>query len=556
MTQRRANSRSAGARSRSNYNKPTVKNNAPSRNKRSGGGGAKIGWVLLALIVIVGVFIAMNKYKEITKDTIADGVVVDGINLSGMTPDEAYAVVQNASQDILNKMSITLRYGEKSWHFGAQELQAVVDTQKVIDEAYQAGREGNVLERYKTQQDIKSLGKILNTSIKVNRQVLFDALANLQNEIDNPMIEASVTFDPSNYSFFADQDTPDIDESRSMFTITEGKVGYVMDYEKAVADLEAALANGYTADITITAKEARPKLTRAELEESTQLLFHSSSKISSGNKKNVNRNSNIKKAIGFYKGLVVQPGEIISYNEMLGERTEAAGWLEAPTITQEKTLEDALGGGICQASTTIFNAAFMAGTKIIDRGPHSWPAYYQDFGMGMDAMVNYGTDDFIFQNTSDYPLYFNTYLWTDSYGTPGYIDVDVYGMPEKDEQGNVLHIRAESIIEENTPPSDPIYKEDVNNEFVNETWKPDTTLNKMTFVYRHPRNLIKVRVYRVWYKDCVQTGLGQWEGGTEVKREESHLDLYKSVQAIIYTKPMPVVPAPTPEPAPPGGASG
>lgn len=557
MAQRRVNSRSASTRSRSNNNKvgTTAKKHTPPRNQRSGGGGAKIGWVLLALVVIIGAFFALNKYKEITKDTIAQGVVVDGVNISGMTPEEAYAVVQNASQETLNKISVTFRYGDNTWHFGAQELQAVVDVQKVVDEAYQAGREGNIIERYKAQQDIKSLGKMLNTSVSVNKQVLFDALKNLQGEIDNPMVEASVTFDPSNYNYFADLDTPDIDESRSMFNITAGKVGYVMDYDKAVQELEAALANGYTADITITSKQAYPTRTREELEESTQLLFHSSSKISTSNRKNTNRNGNIQKAISYYKGLVVQPGEIISYNELLGERTAAAGWLKAPTITQEKTLVDALGGGICQASTTIYNAAFMAGAKIIDRGPHSWPAYYHDFGMGMDAMVNYGTDDFIFQNTSDYPLYFNTYLWTDAYGNPGWIDVDVYGMPQKDEDGNILRIRAVSNIEEDTPPPAPIYREDLENKYAAETWKPDPTLNKMTYVYRKPKNLKKVRVYRVWYKDCVESSLGQWDGGTEVKREEAHFDTYKSVTAIIYTKPMPPAPEPI-EPTPPGGASG
>jgi hypothetical protein len=129
-------------------------------------------------------------------------------------------------------------------------------------------------------------------------------------------------------------------------------------------------------------------------------------------------------------------------------------------------------------------------------------------------------------------------------------------MPQKDEHGNVLRIKADSQVIEKTPPPEPLYKEDVENKFAGETWKPDTKLNKMVYVYRHSRSLVKVKVDRVWYKDSSQVSLGNWDGGTEVKREEAHVDLYKSVQAIIYTKPMPVAPAPTDESTPPGGASG
>ena len=114
--------------------------------------------------------------------------------------------------------------------------------------------------------------------------------------------------------------------------------------------------------------------------------------------------------------MVIMPGEMVSYNEVLGERTVRNGWQEANTITAEKTLEKALGGGICQIATTLYNATFMANLKIIDRGPHSWPGYREDFGYGMDAMVNWGTDEFIFQNVSDYPVFINTYYDKDAYG--------------------------------------------------------------------------------------------------------------------------------------------
>ncbi len=561
MTQRKTYSRSSSTRNRkTQYKKPSGSKYQPTRSPnrppaRRSGGGAKILLVALLFVIIAGGAIIIIKNiptaVAVSSDTIIEGITIDGINVAGMSKEIAYTTVEQAAQNKLNNISVTFRYNDKSWTFTSSELQATINTQAVVDQAYEVGKTGSILEKRNIQEETKTAGLPLKTSISVDKDVLIEALKDVKGEIDQPMVEASITFDPSGYDYFADVSDPESYDSNDMFTITPGSVGYAMDYEKALQELNDALNNGWTADITLSVKEEHPKYTVEELEECRTLVFHSSSQISTHNKSNTNRNSNIAKAIGLYKGMVVMPGDVVDYNQILGERTIRNGWLEAPTITQEKTLENALGGGICQASTTIFNAAFMAGTKIIDRGPHSWPAYYKDFGYGMDAMVNWGTDEFIFQNTSDYPIFINTYFWYDSYKQPGYIDVDVYTMPQKDENGTVLHIRAESNIvkQEASPP--PIYREAAEGEYAGESWTVDSTLNKLIYVHRNSKGLLEVSVDRVWYKDCVETAPGVWAGGVEVKREHSHIDYYASVAAIIYTKPIPAAtaaPTFTPDP--------
>ncbi|MCK5128554.1 MAG: VanW family protein [Clostridiales bacterium] len=554
MTQRKTHKKSTG-RKRASSQPSTKKTTSSNSRKKQNGSGGNFGWLLLALFVVATGIIGAISIRNLYSENIADGVLIDNIDISGMTKEEAHKIVEEASQEKLENISVTFTYEDKSWHFGAEELQATINIDDIVDQAYETGHQGNFIERFKAQQDIKSLGAAIDLSITINKIALVDALSDVRREINNPMVEASIDFDPTDYDFFEDKKTPDVDMSREMFTIKEGSIGYEMDYDSALQQLNDALAKGWNADIEVTAKLTHPQLTAAELEEATTLIFHSSSKISAKNKENINRNSNIAKAIGHYKGLAVYPGETISYNEILGERTLEDGWLEAPTITREKILVDALGGGICQASTTIFNAAFMSGAKIIDRGPHSWPAYYLDFGYGMDAMVNWGTDDFIFINDSDYPIFFNTYFWYDTYGKPGYIDVDVYTMPQKDEDGNRLHIRPEWVKEEDTPPGEPIIREDTENEFLDKEWVADFEKGTYTYTYRQPRNTVKIRVFKVYYKDCIETEPGIWEDGVEVKREESHFDTYTGVAAIIYVKPIPVA-TPTPEPTPDGGASG
>ena len=569
MAQRRVSSRPAGSpRSRqtsSSYRKPAAsKYQSSSRYQKRpapSGGGLKVIliFIFIAVIAAGAVIIIKNlpgsgaSISANSDDTIVQGVTIDGINVGGMTKEQAATAVEQAAESKLANISINFHYKEKSWVFTATELQAAVNAQTVVDQAFELGKEGTSKEKRQIQEQIANEGRQFKTDIAVDVAVLTESLKDVKSEIDQPMVEASITFDPTGYNYFEDIALPDQDLSQSMFTITPGSVGYVMDYEKAVQQLNDALTNGWTADITLEVKEEHPKYTVEELQECTTLIYHSFSKNT--HREDTARNSNLAKALSFFKGMVIMPGEVVDYNAILGERTERDGWQEANTITAEKTLEKALGGGICQIATTLYNAAFMANLKIIDRGPHSWPGYREDFGYGMDAMVNWGTDELIFMNDSEYPIFINTYYDIDSYGRLSYCDIDIYTMPQKDENGNRLYIRPASTIVLNEEPPAPEYREDTEGKYAGETWKYDSKLNKEVFVYRDSKNKLQVSVDKVWYIDAVERQPGVYEGGVEVKRETDHSDFYNFVQAIIYTRPAPTpTVAPTSTPTPSGGS--
>lgn len=571
MTQRKSYSRTSGTRSSGNrtsgsrnqaasYRKPSGSKYQPSKNTGrtytpQGGGGAKIFLVALLLVVVIGgaVLIIKNlptaSAVSIDSTSMIEGITIDGINVAGMDKEAAYAAVEQAAQTRLNNISVTFRYSDKSWAFTSSELQAAVNTQAVIDRAYSAGRssEDNKVNKQEIA-DTKNFGLVLKTDISVDKDFLIEALKDVKEEIDQPMVEAQILFDPTNYNFFEDKSDPSQDLAQTMFTITPGSVGYVMDFDKAVMELNDALTNGWTADITLNVIEEQPKYTVEELQECTTLIYHSYSKNT--HREDDNRNTNLMKALGYFKGMVIMPGELVSYNEVLGERTERAGWKEANTITAEKTLEKALGGGICQIATTLYNAVFMADMKIIDRGPHSWPGYRTDFGYGMDAMVNWGTDELIFQNTSEYPIFINTYYDLDGYGRMSYADIDIYTMPQKDESGKRLYISpACTVVSKEDPPA-PEYREATDGQFAEKTWTYDATLGKEVYEYRSSKFKYQTSVDKVWYVDAFETSLGVYEGGVEVKREHDHDDTYASVNAIFYTRDVQTPPTPTVAPAP------
>ena len=116
---------------------------------------------------------------------------------------------------------------------------------------------------------------------------------------------------------------------------------------------------------------------------------------------NYNRTTNLKLAANKINGTVLMPGDTFSYNKVVGERTIAAGYKEAPIYVQGR-VEDGLGGGICQIATTLYNAVLYANLKVVERSNHQFVPSY--IGPSRDATVVYGAIDFKFKNNRDYPI--------------------------------------------------------------------------------------------------------------------------------------------------------
>lgn len=134
-----------------------------------------------------------------------------------------------------------------------------------------------------------------------------------------------------------------------------------------------------------------------------------------------NRISNIQRAAALINGTLVGPGAVFSFNETVGQRTEARGFKTAPVIKEGGKVEDDLGGGICQVATTLFNAAFFAGLEIVQRENHL--LYIDHYPMGRDATVSWGYPDLKFRNDTDHWILIKSYADNDSvtfviYGTP------------------------------------------------------------------------------------------------------------------------------------------
>ena len=121
-----------------------------------------------------------------------------------------------------------------------------------------------------------------------------------------------------------------------------------------------------------------------------------------------NRISNVKKACELLDGMILIPGQSFSFNEALGERTDVNGWLPATAYANGEVRQE-YGGGICQVSSTLYNAVLYANLEIVERACHQFQVGYLPWGM--DATVSWGWPDFKFRNDAEYPV--KIHAWVD-----------------------------------------------------------------------------------------------------------------------------------------------
>ncbi len=217
------------------------------------------------------------------------------------------------------------------------------------------------------------------------------------------------------------QDASSYVDSNGDTIYTEDVVGKKFDLESARALIESG-GNSWSITLELT----QPEVTLVELKAPTcpDLLAETTTEFSTSNK---TRSSNIQNAANrintygtFTDGYILQPGEIFSFNDTVGERTEANGFSMATVYTTSGTTTD-VGGGICQVSSTIFSAVFKADLEIVSRTNHYYIVHYWNT-KGEDATVNWGTIDFKFQNSKTYPIKIKLIVTDD-----GTITCQVYG---------------------------------------------------------------------------------------------------------------------------------
>lgn len=337
--------------------------------------------IIIALISFFIVLLASSAVLFLSGEKIAPNVSIDGYDVGRMTLAEAMNELKNAFDNNLNQAYMTLKHGEKTWQLNYKDIDYSYDYDRALAEAYSLTRQGSLLNRYIDSILIRMNKKDITIGFSYDKEKVAQFIKNISKEIDSEPIDATIRL------------------VSGKFQITDEKLGSRLDQEKAVNMISAAIDSKSIANVELPVEVIDAEITRADLSNITDKLGEYSTSFNASNE---SRSYNIKLATKSVTDVLVRPGETFSLNKTIGPRLAKYGYRTAKVIINNEYV-DGIGGGICQVSSTLYNAALLANLKIVERKNHSLPSSY--IAMGRDATISGDYIDFKFMNNTPYPLY-------------------------------------------------------------------------------------------------------------------------------------------------------
>lgn len=397
-------------------------------------------WTLLVIALCAGLWVfgaklyqdqmaAYRAYAAISqaaaKTTYFPGVTVDGIELGGMTREEVNALFADRQRQTASAFSLVVASGERRWRITSEEVPVTFDAEAVLARAYAVGREGTLAERWRQIEQARTEGFAFETGYVYDRSAVSELTRIIADSLDVEAKDATLdAFDVNNRTF----------------TFTKESSGWRVDRERLTQDILAALdAENYDAVIIPQGESVEPAITLAQLEG----RFGCVSSFTTTTTKDNDRNTNIAISAAALNGRVVMPGETLSFNGCTGQRTGEKGYREAGAIAGGVLVDDT-GGGVCQTSSTLFNAVVRADLEIVKRYAHSWPSSYVN--KGEDATVNWPSLDFVFRNNGEFPVFVVAWYADQQ------VTVEIYGLMLE----NGMTIDLESTVTQTLKPSDEV----------------------------------------------------------------------------------------------------
>ena len=344
-------------------------------------------------------------------ETILKGVSIDKLDVSGMTREEALAALESYEKN-LGGQSIKLGIGDNVIEAKLSDLGVTFDNEDLVDEAIGVGHAGNIVKRYKDQKDLQHSGKTFPLSWQTNEDTVRTYVENNCTKYDKKAQNASLTRENGAFNFVA------------------GTEGLELNVDSAVRTISDYLENSWTSDNTevlnLETQVTEPEGSAEELANIKDLLGSFTTSFSTSGS---NRCKNVSSGASHINGTVLYPGEEFSAYETVSPFTEANGYAMAGSYLNGEVV-DSMGGGICQVSTTLYNAVLRAELNVTERSPHSMTVHYVD--LSEDAAIAGTYKDFKFVNSTEYPIYIEGYTTSDKK-----ITFNIYGKETRDKNRTI-----------------------------------------------------------------------------------------------------------------------
>ncbi|MFZ5351607.1 MAG: VanW family protein [Bacillota bacterium] len=333
--------------------------------------------IILFLVIVVGIIGILL----VSGDKILPNISIENIDVGRLTREEAEQKVKSAVESSLDSLQLTLKFQDRQWKLGYKEIGYSYDISKTIDDAHKIGRQGNFINRIVTVINSRYTEHKLALDFTYDDKAVREFVDKLGTGIDQEVVDATIKYEKPN------------------FIVSEDKQGRILDRQKAVELIKQELDNRRSSSIELPVEIKEPAVKKEVLDNIKDVLGQFSTKFNSAD---VDRTHNIKIATSSASHVLLYPGEIYSVNKVVGPRLEEFGFKEAKVIINNE-LVPGIGGGVCQVSSTLYNAALLSNLKIIERRNHTLPLSY--IAIGRDATISGDYIDLKFENSTPYPVY-------------------------------------------------------------------------------------------------------------------------------------------------------
>ena len=374
------------------------------KKRRSMNGTAVASLIVLLLAVLVGA--AALRIYSVTQpyaQAFCPGTLLMGTPLAGQTYEQGEALLDKLTREDVQAWTYTVTVGENVYTLSAQDVALHVDAARTLEPLWQAGREGGMLARFWAMRQLEREPVSAVPVIAYSMDAADALLERLVQETEREPVSAAVTYVPG---------------SSEPFRFTAESAGYAVDTEPVRRAIEASLQALEPGETVLEPTRLEPEVRRAELEAATVLRARVVQEISADEA----MLQNARQAAQMLTGVRIEPGKTLSFNQVVGSRTEEAGYVQALEPAYGTGISG-VGGGVCQVSTALYRAALLAGLGIEER--HAAVRPLDGCGMGQEAAVSGQGLDLVISNGTAYPVFVTVRVYAD--GSAAFCEVQLIG---------------------------------------------------------------------------------------------------------------------------------
>lgn len=334
--------------------------------------------ILAAAALIPPLVVAALTLNFARGDRLCRGVTVSDVDIGGLRRAAASDAIQEWARQ-RSTQQVTLTALDRRWTAALGDLGARIEWRRALDAAFAVGRKGGIVNRAACVLTSGGRGKHIQAEVALDESKLAETLRKVATAVNRPHKDARVKV---------------ID---GRLVVEQDSWGIKLDEKSAPAVLARALRRA-AVTVALPIKADEPEVTARDAEGIDTLLAQYTTPFNPGTR---DRTHNLKLAAEAISGVILKPGQEFSYNSLVGPRETGRGYKSAPIFVHGR-LEPGLGGGVCQVSSTLYNAVLLTGLDVVERRPHSRVVPYVP--PGRDATVAYGITDFRFRNSNSSPV--------------------------------------------------------------------------------------------------------------------------------------------------------